>query len=90
MAARKTDVDGADAEAGGVRRFDLAQLFAIADQYAADKPQTGEFATSWFAEQKQWSHDRAMKTLRRMEADGYVTSRKAGRVTLWRIRDEAK
>lgn len=87
MGNRKTDVERADAGAGGVERFDFARLLAIADQYAADKPQVGEFATSWFAQQKQWTYDRTMKTLRRLEADGYVTSRKAGRVTLWRINE---
>ena len=85
MAKNKNDVDGADADEDRVARFNLERLLEIADEYAKDKQREGEFSTTWFAQQKGWTYDRAIKVLRRMEADGMVTSRKAGPTTWWTI-----
>lgn len=85
MGNRKTDVERADAGEGGIERFDFARLLAIADEYAADRRQDGEFATTWFAQKKGWTYNRAMKVLLRMERDGVVTRRKSGPMTLWRM-----
>lgn len=85
MANRKIDVVSADAGPDRVERFDVSRLLDIADRYAADRRQTGEFATSWLAQKKGWTYDRAIRALMAMEADGLVTRRQAGRITLWRM-----
>jgi hypothetical protein len=85
MGKGKTHVERADAGADRVERFDINRLLAIADEYGADIPRDDEFATTWFAEQKGWTYERAMKALKEMEKRGLVTSRKTGRITRWRI-----
>lgn len=85
MGKDKADVERARGSAHRVERFDVARLLAIADEYANDRPRENEFATTWFAKAKGWTYERAMKTLRRMESDGVVTSRRAGHITLWRM-----
>jgi hypothetical protein len=85
MGKNKTDVVGADAGTDRVERFDIARLLAIADEYANDIARDDEFATTWFATQKGWTYERALKALREMEKRGLVTSRKTGRITRWRI-----
>ncbi len=87
MGKGKNHVVGADAGADRVERFDINRLLAIADEYANDIARDDEFATTWFAVQKGWTYERAMKALKEMEKRGLVTSRKTGRITRWRIAD---
>lgn len=87
MAKTKIDVVGPGTDAHRVERFDVARLLEIAHRYSEDRPAAGEFATSWFAAKKGWTYERALKTLRLMEADGLVVSRPVGKRTLWRVRE---
>ena len=87
MGKEKTDVVGPGTDARRVERFDVSRLLEIADRYTADRPVAGEFATSWFASQKGWTYERAMKTLKRMESEGVVASRLSGKRMLWRVRE---
>ena len=87
MGKTKIDVVGPGTDASRVERFDLARLLEIAHRYSDDRPAAGEFATSWFAHKKGWTYERALKTLRLMEADGLVASRPVGKRTVWRVRE---
>lgn len=87
MAKAKTDVGRPGTDAHRVERFDVARLLEIADRYTPDRPVAGEFATTWFAQQKGWTYERAMRALKKMEAEGVIVSRTIGNRTLWRVRE---
>lgn len=86
MGNRTTHVDSANAAEDDVGGFNIAKLLSIADSYTEEARRDDEFATTFFAKSKGWTYEKAMTILLRMEADGYVTRRKVGRLTLWRVK----